>query len=437
MMINREKPCDGFEKIKTVAVLGASGTIGSLSGGLMAQNGLKVYFLSRTQQGSERGLQKAINQARSETIAQNIICGDYEHLFKQAITEADWVVEAIAEDAGIKQQLYEKVEKYRKPQTIVSSTTSSLPLSGLVQGRSKDFKSHFLSTHFYNPPGRMSACEVTGIEDTDPKIVDFMKDFLTTKLRRIVIPVRNTVAFAGNRLAFVLFSRITTLTREFGVEMMDYLIGPYTGRLLPPLATLDLVGLDIHKAIINSLNTNTNDEFHSWLAMPGYINTMIQRNLLGNKTRGGFYKKLESGRFVFLDPVSCDYIPAIEPHVAFVEKAKHFTRMGMYKEAFDAILSAQGKEAEIVKDILCAYVAYSYLLVGEVTDSQMGIEGIDSVMSYGFNWAAPSVIVEVLGGCKQAAKLLAERKLPVSPALTSGLKSQFGIINSGKYFVAK
>jgi 3-hydroxyacyl-CoA dehydrogenase len=423
--------------IKTVAVLGASGTVGSLSGGLMAQNGLKVYFLSRTQEGSQRGLQKAINQARSEMISRNIICGDYEHLFKQAVAEADWVVEAVAEDIGIKQQIHQQVEACKKSQAIVSSTTSSLPLAALVQGRSKDFRKHFLSTHFYNPPGRMPACEVTGIEDTDPQIVDFMKDFLTTKLRRVVIPVKNTVAFAGNRIAFVLFSRITTLTREFGVEMMDYLIGPYTGRLMPPLATLDLVGLDIHKAIINSLNTNTNDTFHSWLAMPGYINTMIQRNLLGNKTKGGFYKKLESGKFVFLDPVSCDYVPAIEPHVGFVEKAKHFIRMGMYKEAFEGILSAQGKEAEIVKDILCAYVAYSYLLVGEVTDSQMGIEGIDKVMSYGFNWAAPSVIVEMLGGSRQAAKLLAERKLPVPPALNSGLKSQFGIINSGKYFVAK
>jgi 3-hydroxyacyl-CoA dehydrogenase len=176
---------------------------------------------------------------------------------------------------------------------------------------------------------------------------------------------------------------------------------------------------------------------HNWLAVPGYINTMIQRNLLGNKTKGGFYKKLESGKFVFLDPVSCDYIPAIEPHMAFVEKAKHFIRMGMYEEAFKTILSAQGREAEVVKDILCAYVAYSYSLVGEVTDSQFGIEGIDKVMSYGFHWACPSIIVEMLGGSAVAAELLAERGLPVPQALLGDLKSKFRIINSGKYFVAK
>ena len=348
-----------IDTIKAVVVLGASGTVGSLSGGLMAQNGLKVYFLSRTQQGSERGLQKAISQARSELIARNIVCGDYEHLLKEAVAEADWVVEAIAEDVGIKQQMYERVEVYKKPQTIVSSTTSSLPLLELVKGRSAEFKKNFLSTHFYNPPGRMLACEITGIEETDHAVVDFMRAFLVNRLRRAIIPVKNTPAFAGNRIGFVLLGRITSLVLEFGVEMTDYLIGPYTGRLMAPLATIDLVGLDIHKAIIDSLSEHTNDAMHSWLAVPGYINTMLQRKLLGYKTKGGFYKKLESGKYVFLDPVSCDYIPGIEPHVAFVEKAKHFTRMGMYREAFETILSAQGREAEVVKDILCAYVAYS------------------------------------------------------------------------------
>jgi 3-hydroxyacyl-CoA dehydrogenase len=147
--------------IKTVAVLGASGTVGSLSGGLMAQNGLKVYFLSRTQEGSQRGLQKAISQARSELIAHNIVCGDYENLLKEAVAEADWVVEAIAEDIGIKQRMHEQVEAYKRPQTIVSSTTSSLPLSALVQGRSASFKKAFLSTHFYNEPAgsRGHTCE--------------------------------------------------------------------------------------------------------------------------------------------------------------------------------------------------------------------------------------------------------------------------------------
>ncbi len=403
----------------------------------MAQNGLKTYFLSRTKEGAERGLQRAIAQARSEVIAGNIVCGDYETLLSEAVAQADWVIEAVTEDMAVKQRLYEKLESQVKPDAIISSTTSSLPLSSLIEGRSEGFRKRFLSTHFYNPPGRMPACEVTGTEDTDPDVIDFMQHFLSKRLRRVVIPVKNIAAFAGNRIAFLLFSRITSIARELGVEMTDYLIGPYTGRLMPPLATLDLVGLDIHKAIVKSLNDNTNDQLHDWLDVPGYINTMIQRNLLGNKTKGGFYKKLESGKYVFLDPVSCDYIPAIEPHVTFVEQAKHLIRMGTYKKAFEIIICAKGREADVVKDILCAYVAYSYSLIGEVTDSEMGIDGIDKVMSYGFHWAAPSVIVEMLGGSETAVELLAERNLPISDSLREGIKSKFRIGNSGKYFVAK
>jgi hypothetical protein len=109
----------------------------------------------------------------------------------------------------------------------------------------------------------------------------------------------------------------------------------------------------------------------------------------------------------------------------------------MYREAFKTILSAQGSEAETVKELLCVRIAYAYSLVGEVTDARMGIEGIDKVMSYGFHWAAPSVLVELMGGADAATQLLGSRGFDVPPALKAGLKSHFSIINSGKYFVAR
>lgn len=426
-----------MEQIKCAAVLGASGTIGSLAGGLIAQNGIKVYFLSRTEDRAKRGLSRAIGQARSEVIGRNIVCGTYEHLLKDSLKEADWIVEAVTENLVVKRQIYEKVEVLKKSEAVISSTTSSLPLDKLAEGRSENFRRNFLSTHFYNPPGRMLACEVTGQSDTDPDVVGFMRDFLENTLGREVILVKNVAGFAGNRIAFLLFARITALAEEYGVEMMDYLVGPYTGRLMPPLATLDLVGLDIHKAIIESLQQNTDDAMHDWLVLPDYINKMIDNNLLGNKTRAGFYKKLESGRFVFVDPATCDYTPAIEPHIAFVEKAKHFIRMGMYSEAFDTITAADCKEADIVTDILCAYVAYAYSLIGQVTESRFGIDGIDRVMSFGFNWASPSVILEMLGGRENVSQLLAKKGLTVPDTLHAERKSAIEILEAGKYFVAK
>jgi len=426
-----------IDAIRCAAVFGSSGTIGSLTGGLIAQEGIKVYFLSRTQEGAESGLKRAIAQARSEVIGRNIVCGDYEHLLERALEEADLIIESVSEDIAIKQKMHERIDSYRKPDAIVGSTTSSLPLTKLAEGRSESFKKHFLSTHFYNPPGKMLACEITSQPDTDPQVYDFMREFLEHKLRRVVIPVRNVAGFAGNRIAFLLFSRITALAEEYGVELMDYLIGPYTGRLMPPLATIDLVGLDIHRAIIQSLYENTNDEMHDSLSLPLYINKMIDKGILGNKTKHGFYKRLESGKKIFLDPATCDYTPVIEPHIGFVEKAKHLIHLGMYREAFDTIKTARGKEADIVMDILCAYIGYSYARIGEVTNDEFGIHGIDKVMSFGFNWAPPSLIIDMLGGKEAVLKLFEERDLNIPDSLKSENDSKSTTLSAGKYFIAR
>jgi hypothetical protein len=219
--------------------------------------------------------------------------------------------------------------------------------------------------------------------------------------------------------------------------MMDYLIGPYTGRLMPPLATIDLVGLDIHKAIIQSLYENTNDEMHDSFRLPPYINKMIDRGILGNKTRGGFYKKLEDGEKLFFDPVACNYAPTIKPHVDFVEKAKQLIRFGRYREAFDAIKIARGREADVVMDILCTYISYSYARIGEVTERELGIDGINKVMSFGFNWAAPSLIVDMLGGKESVIQLLKEKGFEVPDSLKTGGEARWRIPNAGKYFVAR
>ncbi len=428
-----------IDNIRSVIILGSSGTVGSLTGGLIAQKDIKVYFLSRVLERAKSGLERAIAQARSEVISRNIVCGDYEHLLEKALEEADWIVECVSENLAIKQRMYEKIDQYKRSDAIVSSTTSSLPLTELPRGRSESFKRNFLSTHFYNPPGRMLACEIATQAATDPEVFDFMKDFLGHELRRVVIPVKNIAGFAGNRIAFLLFNQITALAEEHGVEMMDYLIGPYTGRLMPPLATLDLVGVDIHKAIIENLYENTNDEMHESFILPDYINKMIDNGSLGNKalTKGGFYKKLESGKRIFLDPATCDYVPAIEPHVASVEKAKQQIHMGMYREAFETIKTAHRKEVDIVMDILCTYIAYSYARIGEVTESELGIEEIDKVMSFGFNWAAPSLIVNMLGGKEYAIELMEERGFAVPDSLKSASESAHQIPNAGKYFVAR
>lgn len=426
-----------IDTIESVAVLGSSGTIGSLTGGIIAQQGIKVYFLSRTLQGAKAGLNKAIVQARSEVISRYIECGDYDHFLEPALQEANLIIESVSENLEIKKNIYNRVERYRKPDTIIGTTTSSLPLTDLAEGQSENFKKNFLSTHFYNPPGKMLACEIAATENTDMEIYRFAKKFLKDILCRVVIPVKNIPGFAGNRIAFLLFSKITELVQEYGVEMMDYLIGPYTGRLMPPLATLDLVGLDIHKAIVESLYENTCDEMHECFKLSDYIEEMINMNLLGNKTEGGFYKKVESGKYVYFDPTTCDYVPAIEPHLAFVEKAKNLIHLGMYREAFEEIKNAKSKESEIVLDILCAYVAYSFSRISDVTKAEYGINSIDKVMSSGFHWAPPSLIMDMLGGNKGVVKLLNAKGREIPQSLINAPTTTHPIHNSGKFFIAR
>lgn len=426
-------------KIETAVVLGASGTVGSLTGGVLAQNGIKVYFLSRQAAGSQKGLEKAMAQSRSEVIADNIMCGDYETLLAEACGKADWILECVAEDAEVKRAMYTQVDQYRRPGSIVSSVTSSLVLEELPRGRSEDFQRHYLSTHFYNPPGKMTACEICGTSKTDPAVTAFMAEFLEKRLRRAVIPVRPTAGFAGNRIAFLLFARITELAQRHGVEMMDYLVGPYTGRIMPPLATLDLVGLDIHAAIIRSLQRYVTDGLHEKIVLPGYVEAMIEAGHLGRKTRdkGGFYKRLESGKNIYVDPATLNYVDAFEPHIPFVESAKQFIHLGMYAKAFETILSATGQEADIVKEMLATYIAYSYMLIGEVTETQYGIDGIDRVMTTGYNWAGPSMLVKTLGGKSRAIELLQSQQLPVPDTLKCDIVCERNVFNVGRYFPAK
>lgn len=426
-------------KIENVVVLGASGTVGSLTGGLLAQNDLNVSFLSRTLAGSQKGLVRAQKQARSEVIAKNITCGDYDTMLSKACAEADWILECVTEDMTIKQSMYEEVDRYRRPDSVISSVTSSLVLEDLPKGRSDSFQQNFLSTHFYNPPGKMLACEICGTSKTDPDIVSFMSDFCQNKLHRAVIPVKPTAGFAGNRIAFLLFSRITELAIEHGVEMVDYLVGPYTGRLMAPLATLDLVGLDIHKAIIRSLQDHTTGPLHEKLLLPDYVEKMIATGHLGNKTRdkSGFYKKLESGAFQYIDPNTGDYVPAYGPRIQFVEMAKDQIHLGRYRDAFNTILKAKGPEADIVHEILATYIAYAYMLIGEVTDKKHGITGINRVMSTGFNWASPSLLVHMFGGKEKAIALIESQNLPVPGTLRTDNTCEQYYFNAGKYFPAK
>lgn len=428
--------------IKTVAVLGANGQMGSLSGCLFAQAELEVFYLSRSVEKSKRGIETAVQQVRSQEIAHYMTPLNYDRM-EEAISRADWIFEAVSENFDLKREFYERIDAIRKPNSIVSTVSSGLSIEKLAEGRSDDFRKHFLGTHFYNPPTKLPAAERIAHRDTDPEVIQFVDRFMEKALRRVVIPTHDTPAFAGNRIGFQLLNEAATLAEEIGIAQIDYLLGPYTGRAMPPLAIIDLVGLDVHKAIVDNIYENTQDERHETFRLPNYVSKMIQLGQLGNKTpgKGGFYKEGAGGERLVLDPETEDYLPVEKVELGFVEAAKKHLHVGEYPQAFQILREARCEEADLVRKVMAGYVSYAFSRVGEVTPASDGMKGIDAVMAYGFSWAPPSAIVDAMGGPEIALEWIDRYRFARPPYLEEqvkqgGARKLYSDPNVGRYFIA-
>lgn len=427
-----------MDEIRTITVLGANGTMGALTGGLLAQNNFKVYFLSRSSEKSELALDRAVKQARSEIIKKNIICSNYDEL-ERALSETDWIIECLAENLALKVKTYAEIDSFKKKGAIISTITSSLPLDILCQGRSEPFKKKFLGVHLFNPPTKMPLCELAPNEETDPEVFNYMNTFLKKKLDRVVIRVKNKPAYAANRIAFLIFCEIAKIAQTVGVETLDYLIGPYTGRVLPPFATIDLIGLDTSEFIIESLFKYTNDIMHDSFVFPEYIHRMIKYGSLGNKVpeKGGFYRKGGLHDKYVLNINTFNYDKIEKSTIEFVEKAKKRIHFGRYRDAFEILKKHQSNEADIVRRVLCTYIAYSYSCIGEVTSDSDGINSIDKAMRFGYHWAPPSAIMHLLGGPKEVIDMMKTYDILVPQQLLCNNNTSFFLIKDGKYFIAR
>ena len=428
-------------KLEKVVVLGANGTMGFGSAALFSQAVPEVTFLARTKAKAEEGLAAAVKQVRSPTVASRAKVGDYDNDLASAVAGADLVFEALTEDLAIKKDIFDKVEATRQDDSIVATVTSGLSINELCEGRSDSFRRNFLGLHFFNPPNVIVGTELIAGNDTDPEVVDFIEAFSRVRLGREIVRTADTPAFAGNRVGFKVLNEAAQLAEQLGPVLVDRLVGPYTGRALTPLATIDLVGWDIHRAIVDNVYENTNDEAHETLKLPAYMEKLMERGVLGNKTGGGFFKKEGKLRHV-LDPVSGSYKPDSEialPKLDYIDAVSALHRDGRYRDAIALFLAAEGDEAALARKVVAGYVSYAFHRVGEVTD---GIEGIDRIMGMGFNWAPPGVLTDVMGAAA-TVELIENAGLPVPTILTdaarSGEPARFfdqPHINLGRFFVA-
>jgi 3-hydroxyacyl-CoA dehydrogenase len=425
-------------KIEHVVILGANGTMGYGSGALFTQAVPKVTFLARSTDKAEAGLAAAIKQVRSPTVASAVECGSYDDL-ERALATADIVFEALTEDFAIKNDMFDRVDKYRLDHSIVATVTSGLSINALCEGRSQSFRRHFLGLHFFNPPNVIVGTELIAGDDTDPAVVDFVEAFARMRLGREMVRTHDTPAFAGNRVGFKVLNEAAQLAERLGPVLTDKVIGPYTGRAMTPLATIDLVGWDIHRAIVDNVYEKCDDEARETNKLPAYMAKLMDQGVLGDKSGGGFFKRDGKARLA-LDIASGDYVPVSEvavPQLGYIDEVSHLYAQGRYAEGMQVFLAADDEHARIARRVIGGYISYAFHRVGEAADN---INEIDRIVGTGFNWAPPSVLVDVMTPAG-AIGMIEEAGLPVPPALVAASESGERLfahrhINVGKFFVA-
>ena len=389
--------------------------MGSGAAALFAAAGVSTVLLARTREKAEAGRTRAQKLVKGKLAAIDV--GTYDDDLVRAVGRADLVFEAVSEQLSTKREVLAMIDRVRGRGTIVATVSSGLSIATLCDGRSEDFQRNFLGIHLFNPPTALRGCELIPHRESDPEIVEGMRRFLEITLDRVVIESADTPAFAGNRIGFKVLNEVAQLAEEHGVAYMDQLVGTHTGRALPPLATIDLVGWDIHKSIVDNLWDNTEDEAHASFELPAYMQRGIDAGHLGRKTRdkGGFFR-LDGTTHLVLDPATFDYRPLADmlpPAPAFIEQMNAALREGDHPRAFDVLVRAEGKDAEILRRILLGYISYALGLVGDVVERA---RDADRIMAFGFHWAPPTVLVDAIGAAR-TIKLLERADLSVPPVI--------------------
>ena len=288
-------------KIDTVAVIGATGTMGANIAGIFASFGdAKVYCVGRDIEKVKKILPKIVQSVRADSIMKNLVPADFSML-EECIANSDLVFESVAEDMQMKADIARQVGKYLREDAVSCTGTSGLSVSKLAECYPPDKRKHFYGVHMFNPPYNMSLCEFAQTAYTEEDSAQELSDYLRKKLLRTVVYVKDSPAFLGNRIGFQFINEALQYAERYkdsgGIDYIDSILGPFTGRTMPPLMTSDFVGLDVHKAIVDNIYTHTDDFFHDTFLLPEFVKTSIARNRLGRKSGAGLYRvvKLENG----------------------------------------------------------------------------------------------------------------------------------------------
>jgi len=439
------------------AVVIGSGTMGAAIAAHLANAGVPVTLLDIVPKDAPADDQavrnKIVNDGWDRCLKArpaNLMSADLKTFVKLgnleddfgAVAEADWICEAIIENLEIKQQLMARIDEVRKPTAIVSTNTSGIPVKDIAEGRSKEFRKHFLGTHFFNPPRYLKLLEIIPTKDTDKEVVGFISWFGEYRLGKGIVLCKDTPNFVGNRVFFGMstFAMNFILENGYTVDEVDALTGPLMGRPKTAIFRLaDLVGLDVWEHVGKNLgpaipHDKLGQQYLGAEKPKELVRAMIERNWLGNKTKIGFYKEVrgEDGKKEFwsLDLNTLEHHPPTKPRFDSVKAAKDVEGLG---DRLKVLLEADDRAANLVKALTYQGFQYASSILPEVADT---VKPVDDAVRWGFmHEAGPFETWDRLG-VKDTVKRMKAAGYPpakwVNEMLKAGIESFYLYKNGEK-----
>jgi 3-hydroxyacyl-CoA dehydrogenase len=374
-------------RIQHAAVLGA-GTMGAQIAAHLANAGYPVILLDLTAEAAKQGLERARKLKPDPFFVAGAVSrirtGGFDDLSR--IAQADWIIEAIIERADAKQALLERVDAVRKQGSIVSSNTSGLSIAGLAEGRSADFRRHWLGTHFFNPPRYLQLVELIPTADTDPDVVAAIAEFVDRRLGKNTVIAKDTPGFIANHVAMFGMVRIfeALASGRYTIEEIDAITGPALGR--PKSATFrtaDIAGLDIIVHVARDLASRLPVEHRAHFNVPPFIDEMVKRGWLGEKSGRGFYERRTSAEgeteIWTLDPHKMEYRPRQSPKLPALDAAAPLPLAERVKKLFDG----NDRAGEFLRETLTPALRYTAEVSPAIAHSP---DDIDRAMRWGYGW---------------------------------------------------
>ena len=340
------------------------------------------------------------------------------------LAEADWIIEAVNENLEIKTSLLKRIDAVRKPGTIVSTNTSGIPINSLASDLSPDFRRHWLGAHFFNPPRYMKLLEMIPGPETEPQVLEAVAAIGDLRLGKGIVVCKDTPNFIANRIGTFGLQHVLFIMQQDGYSLdeVDQLTGPAIGR--PKSATfrtLDIVGLDTFAHVTRNIYQNVpNDEQRELFKVPSFIEDMLARNLLGDKSGQGFYKKADKGEILALNLFTMEYGPRTKGKFPSLEMGKSISDLG---ERLRVLTSATDRAGSFLWKTLSAMLVYSANRIPEISDD---IVSADNAMKWGFSWElGPFETWDALGA-ESVTRRLEKEGQPVPPLVQEVLSTGNG-----------